>query len=77
MPLHPTNSFSLSLAIWLQWWTKANEKHPNERIGYWVGVYFGLAALAVIGCMASDWYVVDCKNEIRESQANRSLGLSG
>lgn len=44
-----------SLAIWLQWWTDFNAKYPNENISYWLGVYFGLAALAVVGCMASDW----------------------
>jgi hypothetical protein len=36
-------------AVWLQWWVKANETHPNERIGYWLGVYGGLAGLAIVG----------------------------
>lgn len=52
----PTNPV-FPLAIWLQWWTDFNVKHPNENVGYWLGVYFGLAALAVLGCMGSDWYV--------------------
>lgn len=51
-----TNSV-LRLAIWLQWWTDFNAQYPNEKVGYWLGVYFGLAALAVLGCMGSDWYV--------------------
>ncbi|KAL7917975.1 ABC transporter [Trichoderma austrokoningii] len=42
-------------SIWVQWWTGYNAKHPNENLGYWLGVYFGVAALAVVGCMASDW----------------------
>lgn len=49
-------TFGLSFpSIWLQWWTDYNTKHPNENIEYWLGVYFGLAALAVLGCMGSDW----------------------
>ncbi|KIE00725.1 ABC transporter, partial [Metarhizium majus ARSEF 297] len=49
-------TFGLSFpSIWLQWWTDYNSKHPNEKIGYWLGIYFGLAALAVVGCMGSDW----------------------
>ncbi|KAI9147656.1 Canalicular multispecific organic anion transporter 2 [Paramyrothecium foliicola] len=36
-------------SVWLQWWVKANETHPNERIGYWLGVYGGLAGLAIVG----------------------------
>ncbi|KHO01326.1 ABC transporter [Metarhizium album ARSEF 1941] len=49
-------TFGLSFpSIWLQWWTDSNAKYPNENIGYWLGVYFGLAALAVVGCMGSDW----------------------
>ncbi|KAK2608934.1 hypothetical protein QQS21_002510 [Conoideocrella luteorostrata] len=42
-------------SIWLQWWTDFNVKHPNENIGYWLGVYFALAGLAIVGCMGSDW----------------------
>ncbi|KAG6008111.1 hypothetical protein E4U21_004993 [Claviceps maximensis] len=49
-------NFGLSFpSIWLQWWTKYNTERPNEDLGYWLGVYFGLAALAVVGCMTSDW----------------------
>uniref|UniRef100_A0A8H7NNV7 ABC transporter n=1 Tax=Bionectria ochroleuca TaxID=29856 RepID=A0A8H7NNV7_BIOOC len=48
--------FGLSFpSIWLQWWTHYNKEHPNDNIGYWLGVYFALASLAIAGCMASDW----------------------
>ncbi|KAK8064708.1 hypothetical protein PG994_007346 [Apiospora phragmitis] len=62
---------SLLLAIWLQWWTDANAKYPNENIGYWLGVYLGLAALAVISCMASDWYV-ECNTQDDAKQSGLS-----
>ncbi|TWU72930.1 hypothetical protein ED733_000994 [Metarhizium rileyi] len=49
-------TFGLSFpSIWLQWWTNSNVEHPNEHIDYWLGIYFALAALAVVGCMGSDW----------------------
>ncbi|EJP64343.1 ABC transporter [Beauveria bassiana ARSEF 2860] len=41
-------------SIWLQWWANANESHPNERIGYWLGVYATIAATAFLGSVASD-----------------------
>ncbi|KAF4592615.1 ABC transporter [Ophiocordyceps camponoti-floridani] len=41
-------------SVWLQWWTNANAEHPNERIGYWLGVYGVLAACTLIGCVLAD-----------------------
>ncbi|KAK2738485.1 hypothetical protein FQN57_007000 [Myotisia sp. PD_48] len=41
-------------SIWLQWWTNANATHPNERIGYWLGVYGALAGLTLLGCALAD-----------------------
>ncbi|KFG85665.1 ABC transporter [Metarhizium anisopliae] len=46
-------------SIWLQWWTNANAKTPNDKIGYWLGIYGLLGALAVLGCFASDWFSQD------------------
>ncbi|KAF5128306.1 ABC transporter gloK [Metarhizium anisopliae] len=42
-------------AVWMQWWTNANAEHPNERTGYWLGVYGALAALTILGCALADW----------------------
>ncbi|ODA75948.1 hypothetical protein RJ55_08589 [Drechmeria coniospora] len=41
-------------SVWLQWWTSANERHPNENIGYWLGVYGALVGVAVLGCAMAD-----------------------
>lgn len=40
--------------IWLGWWSTANTNHPNQRLGYYLGIYAllgvgGLVSL-VIGC---------------------------
>ena len=43
--------------IWLQRWTNYNTIHANERIGYWVGIYGAISAAAILGYLASDWYV--------------------
>ncbi|KAF3491610.1 Cyclic peptide transporter [Arthroderma uncinatum] len=41
--------------IWLQWWTDANVNHPNERLGYWIGVYAGLSGLCLVLLGLCDW----------------------
>ncbi len=47
----------LLAAVWLQWWTQANEDHPNEDIGYWLGVYVALGMVTLLGCAFADLYV--------------------
>ncbi|KHN96132.1 ABC transporter [Metarhizium album ARSEF 1941] len=41
-------------SVWMQWWTNANAENPNERTGYWLGVYGALAALTILGCALAD-----------------------
>ncbi|PYH98071.1 P-loop containing nucleoside triphosphate hydrolase protein [Aspergillus ellipticus CBS 707.79] len=41
--------FTFSLAfpsVWVQWWAAANEKHPYQDLGKWLGVYACLAVMA-------------------------------
>ncbi|XP_044717675.1 ABC transporter domain-containing protein [Hirsutella rhossiliensis] len=45
---------SIFPSVWLQWWTNANAVRPNDRIGYWLGVYGALAAVTMIGCTIAD-----------------------
>ena len=53
--LHKQCASLTFLAVWLQWWTNANADHPNERIGYWLGIYGALAAITILGCTVADW----------------------
>lgn len=41
-------------SLWLQLWTNANARHPNDNIGYWLGIYGLIAAIAIIGGLSSD-----------------------
>ncbi|KAJ5217855.1 P-loop containing nucleoside triphosphate hydrolase protein [Penicillium citrinum] len=41
--------------IWLQWWTSANEKKPNQNIGFWLGGYGALGVLTLFGAFLSTW----------------------
>ncbi|KAH8908368.1 multidrug resistance-like protein [Coniochaeta sp. PMI_546] len=34
--------------VWLNWWANANAEEPNQRIGYYLGVYAGLQVLATL-----------------------------
>ncbi|KAK5989321.1 ABC multidrug transporter B [Cladobotryum mycophilum] len=42
-------------SVWVQWWTNANATHPNERIGYWVGIFAALGVLTLVGCGIADY----------------------
>ena len=41
-------------SVWLQDWVNYNAKHPNERIGYYLGVYGALACTTLLGCSLAD-----------------------
>lgn len=41
-------------SVWLQMWTNYNTQHPNERIGYYLGVYGALAGITILGCSLAD-----------------------
>lgn len=41
-------------SVWLQEWANYNAKHPNEHIGYYLGVYGSLAAVTLLGCSLAD-----------------------
>lgn len=40
--------------VWLNYWSEANAEHPNQRIGYYLGIYSVLQVLGVVsfGLMA-------------------------
>ena len=46
----------LFLGIWVKWWAEANELHPNEKIGFYLGVYAALGVLAIISLILACWY---------------------
>lgn len=37
-------------SIWLKWWVESNSSHPNQRVGYYLGIYaaFQLLCLAAL-----------------------------
>ncbi|KFY91854.1 hypothetical protein V498_05291 [Pseudogymnoascus sp. VKM F-4517 (FW-2822)] len=41
-------------SVWLQWWVNANADHPNDRVGYWLGVFGALAVVTILGCALAD-----------------------
>ncbi|KAJ5960301.1 uncharacterized protein N7479_007451 [Penicillium vulpinum] len=41
--------------IWLQWWTHANEQHPNEDVYYWLGVYAALGCFSLLITFIGTW----------------------
>lgn len=41
--------------VWVQWWAADNESRPNERLGYWLGVYAGLGGVAIMCLVLGCW----------------------
>ncbi|KAJ5885116.1 hypothetical protein N7495_009626 [Penicillium taxi] len=53
--------FILSLSfpqIWLQWWTRANEQHSNQRIWYWLGIYAALGLFSLLMTFLGSWIII-------------------
>ncbi|KAK1724964.1 P-loop containing nucleoside triphosphate hydrolase protein [Colletotrichum acutatum] len=44
--------------IWLSWWGEANDSHPNQETGKYMGVYATLQVLSLVALAAVCWHVV-------------------
>ncbi|PYI04583.1 multidrug resistance-associated protein [Aspergillus sclerotiicarbonarius CBS 121057] len=47
-----TSQFS---TLWLQWWSAANEKHPNSDVGKYLGVYTVIFVASCVSLWAACW----------------------
>jgi hypothetical protein len=45
------------LAIWVKWWAASNDEAPNQKLGYYLGIYGLLGAGALISLVVSCWSV--------------------
>jgi ATP-binding cassette subfamily C (CFTR/MRP) protein 1 len=43
------------LAIWVKLWAEYNEKHPNQRLGFYLGIYSMLGAISFLFLSISCW----------------------
>ncbi|KAK3322938.1 P-loop containing nucleoside triphosphate hydrolase protein [Apodospora peruviana] len=51
--------FSMSFpTVWVQWWAADNQTRPNDRLGYWLGVYAALGATAIVCLFLSCWQMI-------------------
>ncbi|RDL30478.1 Uncharacterized protein BP5553_10356 [Venustampulla echinocandica] len=44
--------------VWVEKWAASNDINPNNNLGYWLGIYYFLAALAVFSVVASCWHLM-------------------
>ncbi|KAK9772947.1 hypothetical protein SCAR479_10457 [Seiridium cardinale] len=42
--------------IWLKWWSEANEEHPNQSVGLYMGIYAFLEIFGVVSVSVACWY---------------------
>ncbi|KAK4170055.1 hypothetical protein QBC43DRAFT_329617 [Cladorrhinum sp. PSN259] len=51
--------FSISFpSVWVQWWAADNEVRPNDRLGYWIGIYAMFGGAAIICLFISCWSMI-------------------
>ncbi|KAI2486583.1 Canalicular multispecific organic anion transporter 1 [Pyrenophora tritici-repentis] len=45
-------------SIWVKMWAEYNDSHPNERLGYWLGIYAMFGGLALFFLIVSCWQLI-------------------
>ncbi|KAJ5107116.1 ABC transporter [Penicillium angulare] len=44
--------------IWVDWWSAANSKKPNQNLGMYMGVYIMLGVVGTIAACISAWFAI-------------------
>ena len=44
--------------IWLGWWADANAQRPNQKLGYYLGIYAMLGVIGLISLIISCWQII-------------------
>lgn len=44
--------------VWVKMWAEYNQEHPNQRLGYWLGIYATFGGLAMIFLIVSCWQLI-------------------
>ena len=44
--------------IWLGWWATANAEDPNQKLGYYLGIYAMLGVMGLVSLIISCWQII-------------------
>lgn len=44
--------------IWLGWWADANSQRPNQKLGYYLGIYAVLGVMGLVSLIISCWQII-------------------
>lgn len=44
--------------VWLGWWAAANAQRPNQKLGYYLGIYAMLGVMGLISLIISCWQII-------------------
>ncbi len=44
--------------IWLGWWANANAQRPNQKLGYYLGIYAVLGVMGLVSLIISCWQII-------------------
>ncbi|KAF2119372.1 P-loop containing nucleoside triphosphate hydrolase protein [Lophiotrema nucula] len=45
-------------SLWVKWWASFNDQYPNQRLGYYLGIYAMLGGVALIFLIISCWQLI-------------------
>jgi ABC-type multidrug transport system fused ATPase/permease subunit len=48
----------MHVAIWVKMWAEYNEDHPNQRLGFYLGIYAMLGGLSLFFLIVSCWQLI-------------------
>jgi len=43
--------------LWVTWWAADSQRHPNSKLGYWIGLYALFSFAVAIFMSAAVWYL--------------------
>ena len=44
--------------VWLGWWADANAQSPNQKLGYYLGIYAMLGVMGLVSLIVSCWQII-------------------
>lgn len=44
--------------VWLGWWAAANAQRPNQKLGYYLGIYAMLGVMGLVSLIISCWQII-------------------
>lgn len=57
LSMKPTDMIFL-IEVWVKWWAEYNTSHPNEKIGFYLGIYGMIGGLTMLSLIFTTWHLI-------------------